>query len=279
MAYSFMAAAVGRLHGWDDPRVATYLSNVYALQNPDGGYGLNFAYDWQGDGTVNPASTTYTITIAGHVGPVLLEGYKAGVVPPEKLTPLVSLLMTTPKIPYNQAYGKCIAYSRNANDVKAAYCAHNVNAVAGKFLLDLKDAGFDAGGLAKLVADITRLETYAYIPSTMWWRYVDTTSMNDTDHNSAEVEALYGLNFAIAREAAGNHMTNALADNSASPIAHMRLTSLPGGEPTTMSGDTTVWCVLGDQWLTEFDTFVSTATQHSRWAQAAYYASANALAC
>jgi hypothetical protein len=41
---------------------------------------------------------------------------------------------------------------------------------------------------------------------------------------------------------------------------------------------TTQWCVLGDQWLTEFDTFLTSAT-HVQIAQSAYYASHNAQVC
>ncbi|MBK8076059.1 MAG: hypothetical protein IPK24_10920 [Kineosporiaceae bacterium] len=41
-----------------------------------GGYGLGTAWDAFGDGTRNPASTTYTVTTAGHVGWVLLEARK-----------------------------------------------------------------------------------------------------------------------------------------------------------------------------------------------------------
>lgn len=285
-AYAFMAQAIARLYGWDDPRVQPYLDRVYALRNPDGGWGLNYAYDALGNGTVNPPDTTYTVTLAGHVGPVLLDGYRAGVIPREDVKTIVDLLMSTPRISYNTQFGTCLAYSRNSNDTVTYGCVHNVNAGAGAFLLSADAANVGATGLQRLVVDITRRETYAYLPTvtvngvtrTAWWRYMDTTSLNDTDHNSYQAESMYVLAYPVGREAAYNHMTNTLADNSASPIAHMRLTGLPGG-PASMSGETTLWCELGDQWLAEYDAFVASELPHQRYAQAAYYASANALAC
>jgi len=291
-AYAYMAAAIARLHGWSDPRVADYLNDVYALVNPDGGYGLNFAYDALANGTTNPADTSYLITVADHVGQPLIEGYKAGVVPYAKVKSLVDLVMAWPQINYNTAYGKCLAYSRHANDNVVYGCVHNADVAAARFLYDASNAGVGATGLNKLVVDITRRETFAYIPGpitvygvsyTAWWRFMDTTSMSDTDHNSYIAYALYPLVVPITAEVAVNHMNNALADNSMAPVAHLRLTGLPA-RPGAMhpTEPTTWWCVLGDQWLPELDAYTAaavTAGDGRRLAQVAYYAAANSLAC
>lgn len=282
MAYAEAAGAIGNTYGWTDPRVQVYLNDVYALANPDGGYGLGYAYDFAGDGTVNPATTTYTVTLAGHVGPVLLAGYLHGVVPAAKVQTIVSLLMSTARI--NTPQGACIAYSRSANDNKPALCTHNANAGAGAFLLAANSAGIGQGGLMTLVVDITRRETGAYFPTggphPSWWHYLDTPSWNDSDHNSYDAESMYSLAYPVGRQAAWLHMTNAYADNAGSPLAHMRLTSLPAAPSSMSTTDpgTTVWCEFGDAWLSEFDAYVASTTV-PQLAVAAWYASRNALAC
>lgn len=280
--YAYMASAVARLNGWADPRVTTYLDRVYALANPDGGYGLGYAYDAFGDGTVNPATTTYTITLAGHVGPVLLEGYRAGVVPAVKVQTVVDLLMSTNQL--NTSAGKCVAYSRSSNDAGSthlAYCVHNVNATVGAFLLDAYVAGFQAPGQMRLIGDITRREVAAYLTTQVWWPYMDTAALQDTDHNSASAEAMYALAPAIGHYVVYNHMAKALADNPFSPIAHMRLAGLAPQPAAVLPDGTSLWCQMGDAWLAEFDAFVANppAPTGVRYAQAAYYASRNAQVC
>lgn len=276
-SYAFVAQTVAWLYGWDDPRVDTYLAEVYERRNPDGGWGLNASHDWLGDGTVNPVDTTYTITIAGHVGPVLLEAHKAGKVPYVDVKSIVDLLMTSPRVTaYGTATGQCIAYSRSGND--SGFCVHNVNASVAWFLVAADAAGVQATGLTLLVVDILRREVANYIPGTMWWKYRDTTSLNDADHNSYMGETLYDLIPKIGATVAWNHMTHEFADNAVSPLAHARLTSLAARPGHMHPSGTTWWCVLGDDWMGEFDAFVATAPP-GRLAQAAYYAARASLAC
>jgi hypothetical protein len=280
---AYQLGATAMLHGWDDPRVEPLLDRLYDVRNADGGWGLGYAYDFGGDGSTNPASTTYTVTLAGHVGPTLLAGYKAGKVPKADIQTLVNLLMSTPRINYETARGACLAYSRHANDNLTWACVHNVNAGAGHFLQEAAGAGVTATGMQKLIADITRREAYAYQPTISgrdaWWRYADTSALNDADHNSYEAASMYHLAYGIGREPVYQHMADEWTDNAAAPIAHMRLTSMPGG-PGSMSGSTTRWCVMGDQWFGEYDAFVaSNSGSQVRLAQAAYYAARNSLAC
>lgn len=276
MAYAYAAGASARLYGWRDSRTIRWLNEVYERTNPDGGWGLNRSYDAFGDGSTNPASTTYTITLAGHVGPVLLEGYRAGVVPRTKVQTIVNLLMTTRRI--DTAAGSCIAYSRALADARPGYCVHNVNAAAGWFLQETVAVGIGASGLQKLVVNITRREVSIYNAATMWWPYRDTTALGDTDHNSVSAEAIYRLAYPIGREVAYNHLTNLIA--STAPLAHMRLIGLPGG-PGSMSGSTTLWCVLGDRWIAEASAFIANPPDPAgnRLAQAAWYATANMKQC
>lgn len=285
LAYAAQVYAWLSPQGWQDPTARAYLAQVRAERNPDGGYGLGFAYDFGSDGTVNPANTTYSVTIADHVGPTILDAYRAGVVDRSEVKTLVDLLMSTPRIVNaNSPYGQCVAYSRSQNDNLAWACIHNVSAGVARFLVDANAAGVGAGGLQKLVVDISRREIFAYLPVAddgrqAWWRYGDSRALNDADHNAYSAESVYYLAYHIGREAAYQHMVTRWQDNSAAPLAHMRLVALPGG-PGSMSADgsTTLWCVLGDQWLGEFDQFVQSAAARQA-AQAAYFAARNARAC
>lgn len=287
-AYAYATQSAAWLYGWDDARVDALLAKVYARRNPDGGWGLPYAWDWLADGSVNPPTTTYTVTIAGHVGPMLLEAYKAGKVPQADVKKLVDLIMSTPRVTsYGTDRGQCVGYSRVPSD--AQYCVHNVNAGAAWFLTKANEAGVQAQGLTTLVVDIIRRETAHYIvgPFTAngrtvvsWWKYKDTASLNDTDHNSYQAAAMYDLVPYLGQATVWNHMNNALSDNPESaPLAHIRLTGLAPRPGVMHLSGTTWYCVLGDQWMTpEYDTWIVGANL-GRLAQAAYYTARNALAC
>lgn len=285
-AYAYITQTIAWLYGWDDPRVDTYLAKVYARRNPDGGWGLPYAWDWLGNGSVNPATTTYTVTIAGHVGPMLLEAYKAGKVPKSDISTLVHLLMSTPRVTgYGTDKGQCIGYSRVPSD--AQYCVHNVNAGAAWFLTKANEAGVQAQGLTSYVVDMVRREAAWYIVGpveinnrtvTSWWRYQDTASLSDTDHNSYEAASMYDLLPYLGRAAVWNHMNNALTDNDAAPLAHTRLTGMEPRPGVMHESGTTWYCVLGDQWLPEYDQWIQTANL-GRLAQAGYYTARNSRVC
>jgi hypothetical protein len=275
--YAWAAEAELRLHG-DTAYLRTLLNKVYSQRKPDGGYGLPFAYDALSDGTTNSVDTTYTVTLSGHVGPPLLLAYLRGmdvITAPDgstwsiktQLKSIVTLLMTTPRI--DTAQGACLAYSRNPNDTQPYACVHNVNAGAARFLLDANAAGIGKSGLMALVEGVTRREVYAYVVSGLtcsgqsrnaWYRYMDTPSCNDTDHNSYNAESMYVLAPAIGQNMAWAHMTTAINDNAAAPIAHIRLAALPAvpGRTDPATGLAT-WCALGDQWIAEAQMFLAAA--------------------
>lgn len=293
--YAWALETQWRLNGWtvnaDDPD-GTYAGRlagkIYAQRKPDGGWGLPFTYDALGDGTVNGVDTTYTVTLAGHVGPVFLAAIQHGmdnVYLPDgtsfslktQVRNIVGLLMTTPHI--DTAQGMCLAYSRNPNDTRSYGCIHNASAGAARFLADANAAGLGRGGLAALVEGITRREVYAYIVGpitvgtatrTNWWRYMDTTSLNDADHNSYDAESMYFLAPFIGQNSAWMHMNTAFTDNSNAPVAHFRLAALPAA-PGRIDAATglPVWCVLGDRWMTEARAFLAGATDAQRVAQVA----------
>jgi len=285
--YAWALEAELRLNG-DTPYARDLLNTLYGQRKPDGGWGLPFAYDVLGDGTVNDVDTTYTVTLAGHVGPPLLYAYQHGidqVTAPDgtvwsikaQIQRIVYLLATTPRIDNDQ--GACIAYSRNPNDQVSYGCIHNASAGAAAFLWQANAAGLGRGGLAALVEGVTRREVYDYKPAGLvcggvarsnWWLYAGTRSCNDADHNSYDAESMYVLAPLIGQNTAWMHMTTAWADNSNAPVAHFRLAALPGapGRVDAASG-LPIWCVLGDRWISEAQAFLDTATDLQRVTQVA----------
>ena len=282
--YAFAAQTRAWMYGWGDPQAVAYLDKVRSLRNPDGGWGLGYAYDFAGNGTINPPTTTYTVTLADHVGPVLLDAYKHGAATVAEVKAIVTLIMRMPRIhDAGEMYGQCIAYSNSPLDSGAGMCTHNVNAGAAQFLLDTNAAGVGTTGLMAYVVSATRRETASYREGDHWWKYMDSMGIaqQDADHNSYMAETMYTLAYPIGREVAWWQMTTPGIPDSA--LAHARLTGLPGG-PASMSADgsTTLWCELGDQWFGEFDAWVDdrdAAGDARRLVQAAYYAETAARSC
>lgn len=292
MARAYMASTCAALDGWASPAVAAHLAGLRLLQNPDGGYGLNATADAFQDSTTNPATTTYTVTMAHHVGPVLLDAYLA-TTPLGTLVPFVEVQQQVALVAgawqHVTTAGKCLAYSRSGNDYggtapRSTYQVHNVNATAAAFLQRARSCNppFGVSGMATLIVDMVRHLTAAYKPAWSGWPYMAGTStvVQDRDHQSATAEGAYAVAYPLGRECAYMLMTTTGA-GALDPLAHMRLVSLPPG-PGSMSAaepDQTQWLVLGDNWLTEFDGFVTAQAARpantdrlDRLAQAAYYA-------
>jgi hypothetical protein len=282
MSYGLAYEASGRLRGFDDVRSQRYLAKVLSMKNPDGGYGLPFAYDLLGDGTVNPATTTYTVTLADHVGSPLLAGYLAGAVPRAEVQSIVNLIMSTPRI--DTAQGQCIAYSRHPNDSVNYACVHNVNAGAAHFLLRANSAGIGRSGLATLAEGVLRRETYAYLPASRNWRYADTQAMSDADHQSYEAYSMYFLAPQLGSNIAYSMMNTDYSTSVSlqqSAVIHARLTALPPGigniPPAPTAEDR--WCVMGDRWLPEVGDYIAALPSVDSAAQIAQLTARAADAC
>lgn len=192
--YAWVAEAIAVRRGWDDPQVAAYLAKVYAQQNPDGGYGINAAWDAFGDGTVNAADTTYAITLTDHVGPVFLAGYKAGVVPRERVEQVVEQVE---RFPLAEGEGTCVSYSTTPSD--ARWCTGNINASAAHFLWRADQAGFDVD--MSRVPGIVAMNRATLVDGE-WWTYSSgETARQDWYHNVTMVEASMDLDPPVGRVA------------------------------------------------------------------------------
>jgi hypothetical protein len=282
MIWSYQLLAIGRLYGWDDPRIQPIIANLMADRNPDGGWGIDIPRaGLNGTGT-NPATTTYTVTLAGHVFPALKAAYEAGVFTNTQVfRDITTLLMSTAQL--NTPAGVCIAYSRSAYDTgSTGYCVHNVSVGAVAALSQLDVMGFGATGLQTRIVNVTRREVATY--NTGWhnWTYQESrTTVQDPDHGAYSARSVADLAWPIGREAAYIEMvTNYGTDDGTR--GHMALTAMPDGPGShALNGEnTTQWCQMGDQWLPEATTYISLPNgDPMRLAQAAGLAAANADAC
>lgn len=261
--YAALLDAIAYRYGWGDPRVATYLNQVMAMRLPDGGWGLTAPWDAFQDLSVNPASTTYTVSLVG-VGEVLLRGYTAGIVPQATISSILTRLYAIPRIPVTGGY--CLAYSAAAADVQTGYCVHNVNAGAAAFLVHAQAAGLPPALWWQ--SQLTRYEVTTYNPDQRDWKYMDgRTHWNDPAHTGYSVASLQALAPAVAREATSYHLGRNNATNDNDVWLHMSLA--PYG------------CALAAQWLAEVDTeFAKPAnSSFALLVQGAQLASRAAAAC
>ncbi len=273
--YGMAAGASGFVNGWSNSKTTSLLNEMRQTKNADGTYGLGRTYDAFADGSVNPANTAYSVTMAGHVGPTLLEGYKAGVVTKAEVQDLVQKLVNFPRVPVDK--GICIAYSNAAVD--STQCVHNVNSGVAWFLHEANAAGIGATGMQRLISEITIQEVLSYRDTDFWWPYIDDGANQDSDHNSYSIEAMYRLAYWIGREAGYNMMTHDYNDLPSAPIVYIRLAGLPGG-PGSWSNTTTMtlWCDLANSRRTQLQTYL-TGANATRSAQIAYYAGRDIAAC
>lgn len=263
---SFVARAIAEASGWDDPRLPGLLTRLMALRNPDGGWGVNRPFDAFSDGSANPASTSYTVTMTDHIGPFLLGAWQHGLLADaEPLTSIGALLMRLPR--WRVAGGHCVAYSTSRDDQRdARQCVHNVNASLGLFLGQLADAGVPVSGASNLRMFITRAEVASYDVTAKNWPYALNGRLNDAVHAAMSTEAMLRMAPDLAARPLVNLMTRqGVLERDA--IAHFRLGAFR--------------CDMAYQWLPEMQDFVAappSPAQHNL-AQAAFGAARLAQRC
>jgi hypothetical protein len=261
---AWLASAIAHRKGWEDPQALHYLHEALSQQQPSGGYGLPYAWDAFSDGTVNPASTTYTVSL-WQVGDVALEAYQAGAVPESAVSSILDALFAQPRI--KTAAGYAVAYSNAMGDVKRGYVTHNVNAAAALLAYKITKAGIYGHHSPAVSADFVRVlvreEEATYVASSHDWRYADyRTRANDASHNAVDITAMMTLSPGIGRSAVKWTMTHALADPTGF-AAHAWLAQFD--------------CADSAQWLSEYDAGIASP----RFATFNYYtqlARADALA-
>ncbi|MGH8791619.1 MAG: hypothetical protein ACRDXX_03130 [Stackebrandtia sp.] len=216
---SYHVAAVawyaGQRFGWDDSRTQTWLQRTYDRATPTGGYGIGFAHDYFGDGTVNPADTTYSITTSWHVGRMLIDGHAGGGVPADKVVEAVGSVLDTEQTP-NQ---NCAAYSTSGNDVGYP-CIWNVGAASAWFLWKAYEQDLYPDGRGDEVLE--KLRTWRnhvrahYSTELGGWNYIEDgpAELDDPGHLGATVSAMYEADPSIgetALEAYWRHYTGTVS--------------------------------------------------------------------
>jgi len=209
MSYAGIGWAAGLAYGWRDPRTTEWLNKVYADRTPSGGWGSEEAWDPFGDGTVNPANTTYTISTAWHVGLMLVPAYDAGAVPAKWLTDAARTLLNT-----NEDHGPkgpCISYSLHPNDFGKP-CVYNVVAAASWFLATIAERGLEpVGRTAELWDKVhrwTQTLHQAYDPAIGDWPYSSNQPPGTSQgavYNEVVVEALWTLDPTFAQQTTATH--------------------------------------------------------------------------
>ena len=205
---------------------ARYLQKVYDRQNPDGGYGIEFAWDAFQDGTTNSQQTTYAITLTDHVGPVFLAGYAAGVLPKWHVRQVIpewrvrQVIDQVETFPLADTPGSCVAYS--TTDVDRPYCVLNINASAAMFLTQADAAGFDVD--LSRVPQFVEHDRAAMIDGGSAEVYSMATPdvRQDWQHNATMVEAFMTLDPSTGRVAL-DAMSAATPPNSYEAAALLRL--------------------------------------------------------
>lgn len=154
--------------GWHSPKVPRLVAALVGTANPDGGYGLGRPWDAYQDGTVNPATTSYTATTAGHVGPILVAGHRAGVIAAPVVDRAIDWVLDLP----HPDGDPCIPYSNSPNDVGRA-CVWNVHYAAAAWVVGASAATGhrrdDATALAATA--LSMLADYPPDPKTGYFPY------------------------------------------------------------------------------------------------------------
>ncbi len=185
---AYQAASIATLYGWGSTEARSQLVRLRSVKKPDGGYGLERSWDAFGDGSLNPASTSYLVSITDHAGIGLLAGLRAGAVPASEVGALVDLVLAWPRVAGDP---DCLAYSVASTDRK--HCVYNVNSSASWFLQSAYDAGVRRPGQQELAQRLYQHDVAK--ASGGWWPYSSNqpTLRQDWNHNAAMVDFQFQL--------------------------------------------------------------------------------------
>lgn len=245
--------------GWSDPQALQYLDKVVAAQHSDGGFGIGYAWDAYSDGTENPADTAYTVTMATHVGDLMMSAYPEGLIEHGAMQQMIDKLES---IPATAGQPDCMAYSDNPNDHFAGACIHNVNAAAAVFLLKASDLGFDVDeerAARMLMSEVAALKGGQWLYQTG-----NPLKPNDPDHGAYQLKSVNEILPELTQPIISDQMSRPLGTRSAE--AHTVLAQLA--------------CADSMQWLAEHDArAVRFADNADRMAYLGWEAANAAAAC
>lgn len=185
---AYQATTIATLYGWGSSEARAQLSRLRSLRKPDGGYGLERSWDAFGDGSINPATTSYLVSITDHAGVGLLVGLRAGAVSASEVGDLVDIVMAWPRVTGDP---DCLAYSTTPTDRE--FCVYNVNSSASWFLQSAWDAGVQRVGQQELAQRLYQHDVAQ--ASGGWWPYSSNhlNTRQDWNHNAGMVDFQFQL--------------------------------------------------------------------------------------
>lgn len=181
---AYLARARAIRHGWNDPMAKVYLGRVLAQQREDGGWGTLHDH----------FAKSHAITVADHVGPMLLDAWRAGRVSTGRVQRAVDFLLRLPrtKVELGTYDGAFVA----PNSVDRGPWIHNISQATGLFLANFSSLSkYRAPEIRHATTLITRAEVATYRSSWRSWTYREDkpTVLNDADHNALSVHAMLRL--------------------------------------------------------------------------------------
>jgi hypothetical protein len=183
---AYLARARATRFGWNDPMAKVYLGRVLAEQRTDGGWGTLH------DGFAK----SHAVSTAEHVGPMLIEAWKAGRVTTVRMSKVADFLLGLPrtKVELGSYDGAFVA----PNSVDKGPWIHNISQAVGLYLKEFRAASggqYRAKDIDHAVTLITRAEVATYNSQWRSWTYREDVPkvLNDADHNALSVHAMLKL--------------------------------------------------------------------------------------
>ena len=160
--------AGGREAGPSSPATQALLAELMATRKP----AAATASAGRGTPTATAPSTrsgpTYTVTTAGHVGWLLLAGYRAGALPSGGLSSAVDAMLAMPR----SNGGTCFAYSNSKQDARKP-CVYNVSHGAAAFLVEVRGlTSYRAEDIDRVLLALRSRLADGYNPATGYWVYM-----------------------------------------------------------------------------------------------------------
>ncbi|MGH3444127.1 MAG: hypothetical protein ACRDPB_02015 [Nocardioidaceae bacterium] len=232
---------------WDDPRVHDTLQALLALkttgnQRGNSGYLRPAQGPWDafGDGSTNTADTIYTVTLADHVGPTILEAVSYGVLPETEAYFVLDALLALPV--HDSPFGEYLPYSDSPTD--QAFPTVNVSVGAAAFLQQALQAGTTRPGQQELIDRLSPLAAATYeIEEPHWWPYAYCTDPDnprydvgwirdpgeqDWNHEAYTAEAADLLGLPVAEAALDYHLHHPVYDPLGRPVTERRARDVMG---------------------------------------------------
>lgn len=221
---SYMAYSYGLIYDWQHPSARGYLQRAIDSAKKNG-YGLGYAWDAFQDGTINPDSTDYTITLTDHVGLAYVSAYKSGVLPKEYLIDILERVLTMPMAD-SLNNGICISYSDSPFDQIG--CVHNVNISVAQFLNSLVEFDeFEMFELTQKIDKILTRENSSYLINEKNYYYWDGNKrLTDQNHLAFQAWCMSVINNPESNKIGSEIINNLVGSREKSisaVIGHLRI--------------------------------------------------------